>query len=271
MFASREEELPTQRTSFSQVRKRGRPAEAKFSLTVCAPWRSTVNVLGGQALAVLAQSCDSTGALKPSRRGCFCGACNRTTGLQRVVAVVQGCPRGATRTASWPRVSVDGPDGCPLALAGSAAVSSWGRSYQLFGHHSVLLSIASRSRSRRPRLLAAEPSGHALSVPVFCSQGQADLQPRQILIARTSLGQRSPKAGCHAARKSNVGHRKISNAQKHLQVAGHSPSRLMFCGQPSLGCCTAVIMNTATRRQAASTDVRISALPNSDEQARMKP
>lgn len=218
MFASREEESPTQRTSFCWGRKRGRPAEAKFSLTVCAPWGSTVNVLGGQALAVLAQSCDSTGALKPSRRGCFCGACNRTTALQRLSACVQGCPRGATRTASWPRVSVDGPDGCPLGLAVSAAVSSWGRSYQLFGHHSLLLSIATRTRSRRPRLLAAEPSGHPLSLPIFCSQGQADLQPRQILIAVTSLGQRSQKAGCHAARKSIVG-----LPPQHLQCSKTSP------------------------------------------------
>lgn len=75
---------PSQRISFAQVRKRGRPAEAKFSLAglaVFASWGSTVVVPGGQALAVLAQSCDSTGALKPRRRGRFCGACNRTAAL----------------------------------------------------------------------------------------------------------------------------------------------------------------------------------------------
>lgn len=63
-----------------------KPSSASPCHRVCASWGSTVNVLGRQALAVLAQSCDSTGALKPRRRGCFCGACSRTAGLQRVHA-----------------------------------------------------------------------------------------------------------------------------------------------------------------------------------------
>lgn len=82
-------DFPSQRTSFAQVPNRGRACRGQVQprgehlvgswIDMAGPLH--VNLLG-QALAVLAQSCDKTGALKPGRRGRLCGACNRTCSLQ---------------------------------------------------------------------------------------------------------------------------------------------------------------------------------------------
>lgn len=141
-----------------------------------------------QALAVLAHSCDSTGALKPRRRGRLCGACNRTTGLARACPHVGGTPtpgpqRGPQGFLDRHALLLDSPS--------LAAVSSWGRSYQLFGHHCTVIA----TRPSWPWLLAAGPSRHVLSLLFPAPKDQVDLQPRQIVIALGLLASRSSDVG----------------------------------------------------------------------------
>lgn len=118
--------------------------------------------LGGKHWRPWHQAVTALGALKHFNHPGGDVSVGHATGPQRLIcpaspaSVCRAARRGATtgrlqgnQDGSWPRVSVNGPADqmgatlplCHSGLAVSAVVSSWGRSYQLFGHHSCCCSV----------------------------------------------------------------------------------------------------------------------------------
>lgn len=162
-------------------------------------------------MAVLAQSCDSTGALKPRRRGCFCGACNRTTGQQdnRTAACVCVC----LRVQGWPPWGNSGRTDRIMA----AGVGGWARCVPTWTRRlcarfklgsiipalcaSLPVTVAVYSKQQGANRLGCLHLCQAVTLPsIAVPKTRSVYSPGRSVIALGLLASDLQEAGCYAAR-----------------------------------------------------------------------